>query len=81
MTQRCRLLVRAHMGDAICEPGHEFALPDGEIGPHRTITHGPDLLDLKNDAARIIPQHEDEPLYEVWDGQRWAKPNTGGMKS
>jgi hypothetical protein len=77
MTQRCRLLVRAHMNDALCEPGHEFELPDGVLGPHRSIVQHHERIDIRNDAARILPNHENEPLYEIWNGEAWIKPTQG----
>jgi hypothetical protein len=83
MTQRCRLLVRAQMNGGICEPGHLFDLADGELGPHKTVIHAHERLDIANDAQRLLPDYVDEPLYEVWDdtANLWVKPQTGGAKS
>jgi hypothetical protein len=80
MMQRCRLLVRAQMNGALCEPGHEFYLADGERGPHQTVVDRHERLDIKNDASRIVPDYVDEPLYEVWDGKTWVKPATQEAK-
>lgn len=80
MTQRCRLKVRAQMNGALCEPGHEFHLADGELGPHRTVIAQHERIDLANDARRILPEHVDEPLYEIWDGTQWVKPDTQGNR-
>ena len=38
MTKRYRLTARAEMFGAIHDPGFEFTLPEGEIGPHRTVS-------------------------------------------
>ncbi len=74
--QRCRLTVRAQMNGALCESGHEFHLAKGELGPHRTVMHAHEKLDIVNDAARLLPDLVDEPLYEVWDeaSGQWTKP-------
>lgn len=74
MTQRCRLLARAQIAGSLREPFEEFTLPDGVRGPHRTIMRTHEKIDLDNDAKRVLPDHEDEPLYEVWDGKGWVRP-------
>ena len=74
MTQRCRLLVRAQIGGSLREPGQEFTLPDGVLGPHRSIMTSHERIDINNDARRLLPDYENEPLYEVWDGDKWVKP-------
>lgn len=81
MTQRCRLLVPAYLGDTLCEAGTEFLLADGRLGPHQTVMDRHEKLDIVNDNRRILPDYVDEPLYEVWDGAAWVKPVTGGAKS
>jgi hypothetical protein len=80
MTQRCRLTARAFIRDALCEPGDEFMLAEGEKGPHQTIVDRHERLDIGNDNSRLLPQYVDEPLYEVWDGGVWVKPQTGDAK-
>lgn len=74
MPQRCRLLMRAQIAGMLLEPGQEFTLPDGELGPHRSVITSHERIDINNDARRLLPDYEDEPLYEVWDGKKWAKP-------
>jgi hypothetical protein len=44
MTKRYRLTARAEMFGAIRDPGFEFTLPEGEIGPHMTVGAG--LVDV-----------------------------------
>lgn len=52
-TKRYRLTARAQMHGEVREPGYEFALAEGEKGPHRTvITHF-------GAGAKVL----DEPLY------------------
>ncbi len=77
MTQglrRCRLLAPAQIGGALCAPGHEFFLAPGAAGPRRAVVHAHEKLDVANDAARLLPDLIDEPLYEEWDGERWTRP-------
>jgi hypothetical protein len=73
MTKRYRLTARAEMFGAIRDPGFEFTLPEGEIGPHRTVSAG--LVDV-GQTALIAPSGffitgqglVDMPLYvEVTD--------------
>jgi len=74
MTQKCRLTARAQIGGEIREPGHVFELPDRQIGPHRSKMTSHETIDITNDSRRVLPDYEDEPLYEVWDGENWVKP-------
>jgi hypothetical protein len=57
MTKRYRLTARAEMFGAICDPGFEFTLPEGEIGPHRTVGAG--LVDVP-----LYVEVTDAPLPE-----------------
>src|SRR5882672_8762137 len=63
MTQRCRLLARAQIGAALLEPGTEFSLKDGEIGPCKTTMYAHETIDLAHDSRRVPPEYVDEPLY------------------
>lgn len=61
--KRYRLLARAQMHGAVREPGYVFTLPDGELGPHRTVLashHGAQITDHINATQEL----KDEPLYE-----------------
>ena len=61
--KRYRLLARAQMHGAVREPGYVFTLPDGELGPHRTVVasqHGAQITDHINSTQEL----KDEPLYE-----------------
>jgi len=74
MTQRCRLLARAQIGAALLEPGTEFSLKDGEIGPCKTTMYAHETIDLAHDSRRVPPEYVDEPRYEVFVGGKWQKP-------
>jgi hypothetical protein len=63
VTKRYRLLGRAEMNGAIREPGYVFELPDGVLGPHRTVIARHDGASL----AAGVPQGVDEPMYEEID--------------
>jgi len=64
--KRYRLLAKAFMDGAVREPGHEFTLEEGQLGPHRTVVHGADTVHMEadRDADREVPKARDEPLYE-----------------
>lgn len=64
--KRYRLLTRAFMHGALREPGHIFTLAEGEVGPHRTVIHGADVVHQEGDrdADREVPAAKDVPLYE-----------------
>ena len=58
-----RLLARAEMHGAIRDPGYQFTLADGELGPHRSVVasnHGAQITDHMNVEAGLV----DVPLYE-----------------
>lgn len=76
MTQKCRLTERAQMAGEVRERGYVFELPDGGLGPHRSKITSHETLDVANDSRRVLPDYEDEPLYEVWDGKNWVRPET-----
>lgn len=69
MAQRYRLLARAFMDGALRDPGYVFTLAEGETGPHRTVEHGTDQVDLdpnsegygntKPGALRDVPLYEE----------------------
>ena len=62
--QRCRLLQRAQMHGEVRDPGYEFTLAPGEIGPHKTVrasNSGAQIVDHINQASDL----KDVPLYEV----------------
>jgi len=67
MAKRYRLTDRAQINGVVCEPGHEFTLPDGAVGPHRTVVasnHGAQVADNMNENVAV----KDIPLYvEVTD--------------
>ena len=46
MTKRYRLTARAEMFGEIHEPGFEFTLREGEVGPHRTEGGEQRLVDM-----------------------------------
>ena len=74
MTQRCRLLARAQMSGEVREPGWEFELQDGEIGPHRNVVEQLETIDVKHDSAHVHAKYADEPLYEVFVDGQWKRP-------
>lgn len=74
MTQKCRLTERAQIAGEIREPYFVFELPDGVLGPHRSKMTTHETIDITNDSRRVLPDYEDEPLYEIWNGKEWVKP-------
>jgi len=74
MTQRCRLLARAQISGEVRDPGFEFELADGEVGPSRTIVAAHETIDVLNDSKRIHPPLVDEPLYQVFINGEWVAP-------
>lgn len=74
MTQHCRLLARAQMHGEIREPGYQFHLAAGELGPHRTVVSSHETIDLTHDNVRIPPECRDEPLYQVLIDGVWQAP-------
>ena len=62
MTQY-RLLAKAQIDGEVREPGYVFTLPDGLLGPHRTIIDQHDLHTASN-GERIVGKSRDIPLYE-----------------
>lgn len=61
MTKRYRLTTRAQMHGEVREPGYIFALAEGEVGPHRTVSPRPDvnIADHLGGANQLT----DEPMY------------------
>lgn len=60
---RYRLTTRAQMHGAVREPGYVFDLPEGDLGPHRTVIasdHGAQIADHIGASAGLV----DVPLYE-----------------
>jgi hypothetical protein len=64
---RFRLLARAQMHGDVKEPGYVFTLLDGELGPHKSIVHTHDTVDVGADSKRISGRVEDVPLYEPYE--------------
>ena len=68
--KRYRLLARAEMHGAIRDPGYVFHLPDGVLGPHRTVVadnRGAQIAD--HDHPDRVQRLVDEPLYEEFPEQ------------
>ena len=59
-----RLTARAFLGGALCEPGYEFELAEGELGPHTSIIDQHERVDVAKDSNRHPPVVRDIPLYE-----------------
>jgi len=59
MSKRYRLTVRAEMHGAIREPGYQFTLAEGELGPHRTVVASDHGSNADGNSGRLI----DQPLY------------------
>ena len=71
MAKRYRLLAPAQMHGCVREPGYEFELEDGVLGPHTSVQRSPDLHASSIDAllntpftGRSAPLFDDIPLYE-----------------
>lgn len=75
-TTKIRVSVQVFMGGHLYQPGEEVALPAGQRGPHRTHPRKHEHLDVNEDQQRVIPDHVDEPVHEVWDEatQSWQVP-------
>jgi hypothetical protein len=67
MAQRCRLNVRAQMHGAVRDPGYEFILPTGKLGPHKASRIGFERINnaMGEHAHVDVDRGVDEPLYEV----------------
>lgn len=67
MTKRYRLTARAEMFGAIRDPGFEFTLAPGELGPHTAVVasnHGAQITEHMGVEQKLV----DMPLYvEVTD--------------
>ena len=74
MATLCRLTARAQMHDALREPGYEFTLADGELGPHKTVVRAHETINVGADNKRNLGQYEDVPLYEVFIDGVWSMP-------
>lgn len=61
--KKYRLLAKAQIDGEIREPGYVFTLPDGVLGPHKTVIVKHDLHDAI-EGVRILGKYEDTPLYE-----------------
>lgn len=66
------------MSGEIREPGWQFELADGELGPHRANIGRLETIDVTHDSAHVHARSIDEPLYEVFVDGQWQKP--GGAK-
>lgn len=62
--KRYRLLGRAEMNGAVREPGYEFSLPEGQLGPHRTVVSSNHGAQIADDLKTTLVDH---PLYEEID--------------
>lgn len=80
MTKRYRLTARAEMFGAIQDPGFEFTLPEGEIGPHGTVGAG--LVDVPLYVeVTDAPLPEEKPEVVLSDEHARAKAHIATLEA
>lgn len=66
---RFRLLTRAQVNGVVREAGEIVTMPEGWVGPKKTVEHGHDRVDLRPDSetngTRLVGELKEVDLYEL----------------